>query len=78
MNPLPGRWPPIKAFAPVAFSVVCAALMILAAWWKRGEPAGSSLHTALEWSVQLLVVLVIVGISAAGLPPRHPSCGRQA
>jgi hypothetical protein len=77
MNALPSRWPLIKGFAPVVFSLVCAALMILAAWWKRGAPAGSPLHTALEWSIQLLVVLVIVGISVAGVPSRHPSrCGQ--
>jgi hypothetical protein len=44
MNVMPSRLPLIKGFAPVAFSLVCAALMILAAWWKRGAPAGSLLH----------------------------------
>ena len=73
MNDLLNRWPLIKGFTPVVFSLVCAALMILAAWWKRGAPAGSPLHTTLEWSIQLLVVLVIVGISVAGVPSRHPS-----
>ena len=73
MNALPSRCPRIKGFAPVVFSLVCAALMILAAWWKRGAPDGSPLHTALEWSSQLLVVLTIVGISVAGVPSR---CGR--
>ena len=63
MNAPPRRWPLIKGFTPVVFSLVCAALMILAAWWKRGAPAGSPLHTTLEWSIQLLVVLVIVGLS---------------
>ena len=77
MNALPSRWPPIKGFVPVAFSLVCAVLMILAAWWKRGAPDGSPLHTALEWSIQLLVVFVIVGISVAGVPSRHPSRGGQ-
>jgi hypothetical protein len=78
MNALSSRWPLIKGFAPVAFSLVCAALMILAAWWKRGEPAGSSLHTALEWSIQLLVVFVIVGISVAGVTSRPSTSGRSA
>ena len=77
MNVLQSRWPVIKAFAPVALSLVCAALMIIAAWGKRSVPAGSQLHTLLEWSIQLLVVLVIVGISVAGLASRHPSCERQ-
>jgi hypothetical protein len=73
MNAIPSRWPPIKEFAPVAFSFVCAALMILVAWWKRSAPAGGLLHTSLEWSIQLLVVLVIVGVSVVGLVSRHPS-----
>ncbi len=73
MNVVPSRWPLIKGFAPVAFSLVCAALIILVAWWKRSTPAGGLLHTSLEWSIQLLVVLVIVGVSVAGLAARHPS-----
>jgi hypothetical protein len=76
MNAQRSRWPLIKDFAPVAFSLVCAALMILAAWWKRSAPAGSSLHTALEWSVELLVVFVSIGISV-GHGSRRPSCGGQ-
>jgi hypothetical protein len=78
MNVLPSRWSLIKAFVPVAFSLICAALMILAAWWKRGEPAGSPLHSALEWSIQLLVVLVIVGISVAGVASRPSTCDRPS
>jgi len=78
MNVMPSRWPLIKGFAPVAFSLVCAALMILVASWKRGAPAGGLLHTSLEWSIQLLVVLVIVGVSVAGLASRHPSRGGPA
>jgi hypothetical protein len=73
MNAMLSRCPLIKGFAPVAFSLICAALMIMAAWWKRSEPAGSALHTALEWSIQLLVVLVIIGISVAGVASRHPA-----
>jgi hypothetical protein len=77
MNAIPSRWPLLKGFVPVVFSLVCAALMIVAAWWKRGEPAGSTLHATLEWSIQLLVVLVIIGISVAGMPSRRPSrCGQ--
>ena len=72
MNVMPCQWPRIKGFAPVAFSLVCAAVMILVAWWKRSAPAGGLLHTSLEWSIQLLVVLVIVGVSVAGLASRHP------
>ncbi len=78
MNVMPSPWPRIKRFAPVAFSLVCAALMILVAWWKRGAPAGELLHTSLEWSIQLLVVLVIVGVSVAGLASRHPPRSRPA
>jgi hypothetical protein len=66
-----------KAFAPVALSLVCAALMIMAAWWKRNVPAGSQLHTFLEWSIQLFVIFVIVGISVAGVASQHPSHQRQ-
>jgi hypothetical protein len=73
MNVMPSRWPLIKGFAPVAYSLVCAALMILVAWWKRSAPAGGLPHISLEWSIQLLVVLVIVGVSVAGLASRHPS-----
>jgi hypothetical protein len=73
MNVMPSRWPIINGFAPVAFSLVCAALMILVAWWKRSAPAGGLLHTALEGSIQLLVVLVVVGVSVAGLASRHTS-----
>jgi hypothetical protein len=77
MNDLLNRWPLIKGFTPVVFSLVCAALMILAAWWKRSAPAGSPLHATLEWSIQFLVVLVIVGVSVAGVPARHPPrCGQ--
>jgi hypothetical protein len=77
MNAMLSRWPLIKGFAPVAFSLICAALMILAAWWKRSEPAGSPRHAALEWSIQLLVVLVIIGISVAGVA-QHLPCNRLA
>jgi hypothetical protein len=73
MNVMPSRLPLIRGFAPVAFSLVCATLMILVAWWKKGVPAGGLLHTSLEWSIQLLVVLVIVGVSAAGLAARQAS-----
>jgi hypothetical protein len=52
--------------------------MILAALWKRGAAAGSPLHTALDWSIQFLVVFVIVGISAAGVGARQPSRGGPA
>jgi hypothetical protein len=77
MNAMPSRLPLIKGLVPVVFSLGCAALMILAAWWKRGAPAGSTLHSGLEWSIQLLVVLVIIGISVAGVPSRNPSrCGQ--
>jgi hypothetical protein len=62
----------------LVFSLVCAVLMILAAWWKRGTPVGSPLHTALEWSIQLLLVLVIIGISVSGLVSRHLSRFGQA
>ncbi len=67
MTALSSRLPMIRGLAPVAFSLVCATLMIVAAWYKRGAPAGSALHTTLEWFIQLLVVLVIVGISVAGV-----------
>jgi hypothetical protein len=78
VNLMPSQWPLIKGFALVAFSLACAALMILAAWWKTGAPAGSLLHNSLEWSIQLLMVLVIVGVSVAGLASRHPSRGGPA
>jgi hypothetical protein len=78
MNALSRRRSPIKGFVPVAFSLVCAGLMILAAWWKRSVPAGSPLHTALDWSIQFLVVSVIVGVSVAGVGSRRPSCGGSA
>lgn len=78
MNVMPIRWPLIKGFAPGAFSLVCAALLILVAWWKRSAPAGGLLHTSLEWSIQFLIVLVIVGVSVAGLASRHSSRGGPA
>jgi hypothetical protein len=78
MNVISIRWSLIKGLAPVAFSLVCAALMILVALWKRGAPEGGLLRTSLEWSIQLLVVLVIVGVSVAGLASRHPSDGGPA
>jgi hypothetical protein len=71
MKALRGRCSLMKGFAPIIFSLICAALMILIAWWKRGAPAGSPLQTRLEWAIQLLVVLVIVGISVTGVPARH-------
>ena len=64
----------LNAAVPVVFSLACAGLMILAAWWKRDLPVGSSLHTTLDWAVQFLVVFVIVGISVAGVSPRRASC----
>jgi hypothetical protein len=78
MDAMARRWSPIKALSLFVFSLVCAVLMILAAWWKRGTPVGSPLHTALEWSIPLLVVLAIVGISVSGLASRHPSGDGQA
>lgn len=75
MNVMPSRRRVINGFAPVAFSLVCAALMILVASWKRGAPAGGLRHTSLEWSIQFLVVLVIVGVSVVSLASRHPSRG---
>jgi hypothetical protein len=78
MNAVASRWSLIKALSPVVFSLVCAVLMILAAWWKRGAPVGSPLHTALEWSIQFLVVLMIVGISVSVLASPHLSCRGQA
>jgi hypothetical protein len=77
MNALPSRWSLIKGSTPVAFSLACAALMILAAWCKRGVPIGTPGHTALEWLIQLLVILVIVGISVAGVHSRHPARSGQ-
>ena len=75
MNSSSGRWPHFAGFGQLAFALACAALMILASWWKRDLAAGSTLHEALEWSVQLLVVFAIIGISACRVPSRRASCG---
>jgi hypothetical protein len=77
MNASSGNWPRMGGFAQIVFALVCAALMILASWWKRDLAEGSPLHEALDWSVQLLVVFVIIGISACGIPSCRLSCGEQ-
>jgi len=68
----------IKGLAPVAFSLVCGVLMIVTAWYKRGAPAGSAPHSTLECFIQLLVVLVMIGISVAGAAARRPVRGGES
>jgi TRAP-type C4-dicarboxylate transport system permease small subunit len=73
MNAFPSRRASLAGFVPTAFSLVCAALMIIAALWKRGTVAGSTLHGALEWSIMFMTWLVMLGISVAAIQLRHPS-----
>ena len=66
MNALRRRSLLIKGFAPVIFSLGCTTLMILAAWWKRGAPAGSLL--APMPGLVLRVLAEVGAVVTAGQP----------
>ncbi len=77
MNASPSRCHSIEGLVPIVFSLVCAALMILAAFWKRGTPTGTLLRDSLEWTIEFLVSLVMMGICAAGVSSRNLSRSGQ-